>query len=235
MLSFSLRLTCNGSTFLRVTPLGKTTEVQFTSTWPSPSFEGAFLPVKREITSAGFEANWKVLNLNRSYPQYFAGSMPGINESSFGVTLLLPVDHYQKTMRSAKYAVLFISLTFMVFFFIQVINHIRIHPIQYLLIGFALCLFYTLLLSLSEHIAFTWSYMIASAGIILLISLYAHATFKKWQLTLLLFGILCMLYGFIFTIIRLEDVALLVGSLGLFAALAVLMYVTRNIQWYQQK
>lgn len=229
---FSVELSLRGSDGIKFIPLGKTTTVAMRSGWSSPSFDGAFLPQEREIDEDGFVASWKVLNLNRPYPQEFKGSVPGIHESAFGVTLLLPVDHYQKSMRAAKYAVLFITLTFVVFFFIQIMGKVRIHPVQYILVGFALCMFYTLLISISEHLLFGWAYLIAASSIVLLVSFYAHGTFKSIKLTGILAAIMILLYGFIFTIIQLQDLALLVGSVGLFIALAVIMYITRKIDWY---
>lgn len=232
-LPFSLNLDLRGSEYLHFLPLGKTTEVNTSSSWNSPSFTGAFLPLNREVNDQGFSANWKVLNLNRPYPQEFSGSVAGIQTSAFGVNLLLPVDHYQKSTRAAKYAVLFITLTFVVFFFIQIMGKVRIHPVQYILVGFALCMFYTLLISLSEHLRFAWAYLIAASGIILLVSIYAHGAFRNVKLTGILSAIMILLYGFIFSIIQLQDLALLVGSVGLFLALAVIMYTTRKIDWYQ--
>lgn len=229
---FSVDLSLRGSDYIRFVPLGKTTTVEMRSGWNSPSFDGAFLPQDREVNTDGFSANWKVLNLNRPYPQEFNGSVHGINESAFGVTLLLPVDHYQKSTRAAKYAVLFITLTFVVFFFIQIMGRVRIHPVQYILVGFALCMFYTLLISISEHLLFGWAYLIAAGSIVSLVSFYAHGTFKSTRLTGVLAAIMTLLYGFIFTIIQLQDLALLVGSIGLFLALAVIMYITRKIDWY---
>jgi inner membrane protein len=232
-LPFALNLDLRGSEYLHFLPLGKTTTVYTSSSWKSPSFTGAFLPLTREVNDQGFSANWKVLNLNRPYPQEFSGSIAGIQPSAFGVNLLLPVDHYQKSTRAAKYAVLFITLTFVVFFFIQIMGRIRIHPVQYILVGFALCMFYTLLISLSEHLRFAWAYLIAASGIVLLISIYAHGAFRNIRLTGILSAIMVLLYGFIFSIIQLQDLALLVGSIGLFLALAVIMYTTRKIDWYQ--
>ncbi len=233
--AFKMNFKFNGSNYIKFTPVGKTTDVFLNSPWQTPSFDGAFLPDKREINKNGFTAHWNVLNLNRSYPQYFIGTTSGINESAFGVSLMLPIDQYQKSMRAAKYAVLFISLTFMVFFFMQIINKVRIHPIQYILVGLALCIFYTLLISLSEQMHFGFAYLIAASAIVLLTTFYAQGTFKNMKLSIMLAAIMGILYGFIYSIIQLEDYALLVGSIGLFIALAVLMYVTRKIEWYSNK
>lgn len=231
-LHFSVDLDFRGSDYIHFVPLGKTTTVELHSPWKDPSFGGAFLPHDHTVTDEGFDATWRVINLNRSYPQHFQGSVQGINESAFGVTLLLPVDHYRKSTRAAKYAVLFIVLTFVVFFFIQIMAKVRIHPVQYILVGFALCMFYTLLISLSEHLAFGTSFFIAAAAVVLLVTFYAQGTFRNMKLTGVLGGIMSLLYAFIFIIIQMQDFALLVGSVGLFAALAAIMYVTRGIDWY---
>jgi inner membrane protein len=172
---------------------------------------------------------------NRPYPQSFKGPANGINESSFGVNLIVPVDEYQKSMRSAKYAAIFITLTFLVFFFLQILNGVKIHPIQYIIVGLSLCVFYTLLIGLSEHIPFKFSYFISSAAIVGLITLYAKSVFKIKRLTYLICLILTALYLFIFSIIQMEDYALLMGSVGLFIVLATIMYLSRKIDWYSVK
>lgn len=234
-MKFSLDLNFNGSTSLNFIPLGKMTKVDIKSKWENPSFIGAFLPDNRVIDNSGFSANWKILHLNRPYPQSFKGAVQGINESSFGVNLIVPVDEYQKSMRSAKYAVMFITLTFLIFFFVQILNGVKIHPIQYIIVGLALCVFYTLLIALSEHIAFKFSYLISSLAIISMITLYAKTIFNDRKLTTLIGGILSILYLFIFSIIQMEDYALLMGSIGLFIVLATIMYLSRKINWYAIK
>ena len=229
---FSLDLNINGSTSLSMVPLGKATHVELQSLWPSPSFDGAFLPDDRTIGQEGFHASWEVLNLNRSYPQSFKGPVQGIYESAFGVNLWVPADDYQQTMRAAKYASLFIALTFLLFFFVQLLNGLRIHPVQYVIVGLALCVFYTLLIALSEHLSFALSYLMSSVTIILMITLFAHSFSKKRKLTQVIGGILILLYAFIYLIIQIEDYALLVGSLGLLFVLAITMYLSRKIDWY---
>ena len=229
---FDFNLNLNGSTYLKFIPIGKETNVTLSSNWIHPSFNGAFLPDEREINKEGFSAHWKVLHLNRNYPQQWVQDTHNIHNSSFGVDLLVPVDQYQKSTRSAKYAIMFISFTFLIFFFIEIRNKKRIHPIQFILVGLALTIFYALLLSLSEHISFNWAYIIASFAIILLISTYSISIFKNKKLTGLMSGVLLLLYGFIFTILQLEDYALLMGSIGLFIVLAIIMYLSRKIDWY---
>ncbi len=230
--NFSLALDFNGSTGLEFIPIGETTTIKVSSTWNDPSFEGAFLPDEREITEGGFTAMWDVLHLNRSFPQSFRGAITTLAESSFGVNLIVPVDEYQKSMRSAKYASMFITLTFIIIFFVQIMYKVRVHPIQYIIVGLALCVFYTLLIGLSEHIAFGWSYLISSIGIIGMITLYAHSIFQVKRITVLIGLLLTVLYLFIFTIVQMEDFALLMGSIGLFVVLAVIMFLSRKIDWY---
>jgi inner membrane protein len=208
------------------------TDVNLASEWPNPSFNGAFLPDKRTVTVNGFKANWNVLHLNRNFPQIWTGNQHAISNSSFGIDLLLPVDNYQKSYRSIRYAILFIGFTYLVFFFIEVLNKIFIHPIQYILVGVALIVFYTLLLSISEHINYNFAFIISALATLLLIAGYVRAILKSGKLTMLISGILAVLYTFIFVIIQLQDYALLIGSIGLFIILGLVMYFSRKIDWY---
>lgn len=231
-MNFSVELHCNGSSRLAFTPLGKTTEVELRALWGTPKFDGAFLPETRIVSQDSVYAKWKVLHLNRAYPQQLTSAHSAIKESEFGVTLKVPVDSYQKSMRTAKYASLFITLTFLIFFFIQILQSVQIHPIQYIIVGLALCVFYTLLIALSEHISFGLSYLIASVGIVGLIAMYAYFMFNSQKIIILFVLLLSLLYGFIFTIIQSEDYALLMGSIGLFIVLGVVMFLSRKINWY---
>ena len=228
---FSFNLNLNGSQFLYFTPVGKETIVDISSDWTTPSFAGAFLPDTRNVSDAGFTSRWKILHLNRNYPQNWLNSDYNTENSAFGINLILPIDNYIKTDRSIKYAVLFIGLTFLIFFFLELLNNKNIHPLQYILIGFALCIFYVLLLSLSEHMNFNFSYLIAATMTIGLISWYSGSILKDKKLASLVAGNLIILYGFIFTIIQLEDYALLMGSLGLFIILTLVMYFSKKIDW----
>lgn len=232
---FATEIDLKGSQYLYFTPVGKTTDVNIKSNWNTPSFTGTYLPDERNVTDDGFTSNWNILHLNRNYPQQWIGSKYQIEDSSFGTDLLLPVDNYKKSYRVAKYAILFLVLTFMTFFFVEIMKNIFIHPVQYLLVGIAIIVFYTLLLSFSEHIKFNIAYILASILTLLLISLYTTAILKSKQFGLLIFGILLIMYTFIFTIIQLEDYALLIGSLGMFIILGIVMYLSRKIDWYNIK
>lgn len=228
---FSFDIDINGSTSLSFAPLGKETDVNISSPWVNPGFDGSFLPDKREITEAGFNAEWRVLNLNRGYPQQWVEDAFSPVGAGFGVNLLQPVEQYQKISRSAKYAFLFIFLTYIVFFFVEVINKTRIHPIRYFLVGIGLIIFYTLLLSISEVIGFELAYLTAAVSMVVLITLYSKNFLKTWSLTALMFIILSSLYGFLFFVIQLQDYSLLAGSIGLFVILAILMYFSRKINY----
>jgi len=229
--NFLIQLNLKGSSSLNFTPIGKETLINLKSKWTTPSFDGAFLPDKRTIDASGFAAYWKVLHLNRSYPQFWLNDKYSLGGSEFGINLLLPIDSYTKTDRSIKYAILFIALTFLIFFFLELLNNKSVHPLQYILIGFALCIFYILLLSFSEHIPYNWAYLIASLMTISLITWYALSILKERKLALLVGANLVLLYGFIFTIIQIEDYALLMGSLGLFLILTAVMYFSKRISW----
>jgi inner membrane protein len=231
---FSIDISLKGSEELFFVPVGKNTDVKMTSSWKDPSFTGSFLP-EREINPNGFKASWKILHFNRNYPQSWANANYDIAESKFGVNLLIAADHYQKSLRSSKYSILIITLSFLMFFLIEVTQKLRIHAFQYILIGLALMIFYTLLLSISEHLGFNLAYWISCLSVIGLISFYSSAVLANKQLSYLLAGSLTMIYGFIFIIIQIETYALLVGSIGLFTILAITMFYTRKISWYRAR
>ncbi|MDD3605263.1 MAG: cell envelope integrity protein CreD [Kiritimatiellae bacterium] len=229
---FSASLNLNGSTLLSFSPVGRETTASLSSPWPDPSFDGDFLPANRYIKSDGFTAGWHVLSLNLNYPQTWKDKKYDITSSSFGVTLVIPADAYQKAERTVKYAALFIVLTFLTLFFSEVMNRIRIHPLQYLLVGLALIIFYSLLISIAEHLGFAKGYLIASAATIGLITGYARSVLQKRSLALMVGSLLALLYVYLYVLLQLGDYALLFGSIGLFLILAAVMFLTRRINWY---
>ena len=230
--SFAMELDIKGSQYLYFIPVGKTTDINLKSDWQSPSFTGNYLPDERLLNENGFTANWNILHLNRNYPQVWKGREYSVNDSAFGTDLLLPVDNYTKSYRVARYAILFIALTFLVFFFVEVLRKVFIHPVQYLLVGLAVVMFYTLLLSFSEHITFNLSYLLAGILTLSLITGYTSAILRSKMVGGLILGILSIFYTFIFVIIQMEDFALLIGSLGVFIILGISMYFSRKIDWY---
>lgn len=219
----------NGSSNINFIPIGKTTKVDISGAWKSPGYIGNFSP-EHTLDEQGFSATWNILQFNRSIPEMWTdNNIESFSDSYFGVSLVNTVDHYQQNMRSAKYAILFIGLTFVIFFFVEIFTRRRIHPMQYLLVGLALILFYSLLLSISEQLNFALAYLMASAATIGLITLYTKSIFKSWKQTGILTFTLCLLYTFLYVILQLEDIALLIGSIGLFLILAIIMYCSRKI------
>ena len=230
-LRFNFELNLNGSKTLTFGPIGKETIVNLKSKWNSPSFMGSFLPDEHSISDEGFEASWKIFDLNRNYPQSWIGENHNILQSSFGLELLQPVDEYSKNFRSTKYALLVILLTFLLFFFFEVMNKQKVHPMHYIFVGLTISIFYILLLSLSEHIGFDRAYLFSAQAIIGLISTYSISILDTKQLAVVLSVILSAIFGFIFIILQLEDFALLAGSIGLLLVLGSVMYYSRNIDW----
>lgn len=237
-LPYEMKIRLKGSQSINFTPLGKTTKVNLKANWNTPSFVGNYLPDSREVTEKDFSAHWQVLNLNRNYSQvimdYRNASIKDIENSNFGVNLKVPVEQYQQSMRSAKYAILIILLTFTVIFFTEIMEKTRIHVLQYLLVGLALCLFYSLLLSISEHIGFNMAYLISAVLTIALVGGYTLGIIKKKKPAFIMSGLLSVLYIYIFILIQLETFALLAGSLGLFVILATVMYFSKKIDWFNE-
>ena len=232
-LTFSTNLKLNGSSNINFIPVGKTTLVSMNGAWKSPGFIGSFTP-EYNINDKGYTAKWKVLHFNRNIPETWTDKeFQSFSDTSFGVNMVDPVDHYQQNMRSAKYALMFIALTFVVFFFVEILTKTRIHPIQYLLVGIALILFYSLLLSISEQLNFGIAYLLATIATIGLIATYAHSIFKNKMQTSILVTFLGILYLFLYVVLQLEDIALLIGSIGLFIILGTIMYFSGKINWYK--
>jgi inner membrane protein len=233
-LNFEIELVLNGSEDLSVEALGKTSEVTMKSDWAQPSFSGVFLPTDRNVTAKGFTANWQVTHLNRNFPQQWVDKKFNTHEAKLGVELLIPIDHYQKTMRSVKYAILFIALNFIIFIFIEMKSKTRIHPFQYSLVAFALLIFYALLTSISEQAGFNIAYLISALAVTSLITWYAYTILKNTRMVAWVMLLQTGLYIFLFTILQLQDYALLAGSIGLFVILAIVMRVSQQIKWYSE-
>jgi inner membrane protein len=236
---FKLNLTLNGSGGIHFTPVADQNSVKLASPWPDPSFCGAFLPSERNVTAAGFTANWQLSHYGRDYAQQWTDldESAGLNPSSaanslFGVNFLAGIDAYRNVERAIKYGILFLVLVFAAFFLFEMLSALRIHPFQYALVGAALCLFYLGLLSLSEFIAFSLAYLTAAATTTLLIWFYCAKVLKSGARTLIIVGLLAAIYGFLYIALQLQDYALLFGTGGLFVVLGVVFYVTRNIDWY---
>lgn len=233
-LKFNMNVSYNGSQQIQAIPVGKTTIMTMASNWADPGFTGNYSPndETRSITDEGFKVDWKILAINRAFSQLYLNKIPNLNQFAFGTKFVVLVDEYQKSERSAKYGFLVIGLTFLIFFLIQTLSKIYIHPFQYLMIGLALIMFYTLLVSISEHSNFLKAYVIAGISVVSLITLYSKSILKNVKFTTLIGLSLTALYSFIYVIIQLENYALLFGSIGLFLILASVMYVSRKIDWH---
>lgn len=231
---FEMGITLSGSEGLLFTPLGKNTRVGISSVWDSPGFSGSFLPGKRTIDESGFSAEWEVTHLNRNYPQSWTGSQYDPQESSFGVDLFQPVDHYQKSWRSSRYGILFIALTFFVLVFLEVTRKETIHIFHYLLVSLALVLFFSLLNSLSEQTGFNMAYLISSMSTVLLVSIFTLTLFRDKKPALTVFLMLAILYSFIFILLTLNEYAYLAGNTGLFVLLAIIMGLSGRMEVFKK-
>ncbi len=233
--TFSFDIKVKGSGGIAFAPVGRETTLAVSSPWQTPSFKGAFLPSTRELTASGFKADWKISSFGRSYPQTWTdedSQLASVLSSSTGVDLYEQVDLYTKIFRSIKYAILFIVITFGAFFLFEVLSKVRIHPVQYFFIGAALAIFYLLLLSLAEQIGFPLAYSAAGGMTATLIAAYSFYGLGSKRRALPILVMLVALYGYLYFVLILEDYALLFGSLLVFALLATVMYLTRNIDWF---
>jgi len=229
-IEFHIPLQFKGAKSLRIAPVGNHTTVTLRSPWNSPSFTGRLLPSSREISSDGFEARWDISGYSRNMPQLLEGERK--IEELFGVRLHQSLDHYHLTERAIKYAALFLLLTFGVIFVMETIYGLNLHLVNYLFVGSALVLYYLLLLSLSEHIAFGAAYLVASVAITLQIGLYDGAIMKSRRHGLSVGAVIAFLYGMLFMLLQTEAYTILIGSIGLFVIISIAMYATRNINWY---
>jgi inner membrane protein len=235
-LDFSIDVAFGGSEFLYFLPLAGVTRVTMTADWPSPSFRGAYLPEQRSVTKKGFNATWRVLDVGRSFPSRWTRSDPSAtlagNSSAFGATLIEPVGVHEATLRAAKYGVLLIGLCFATYFAFELLAALRLHALQYLLIGMANCVFYLLLLALAEQIGFGCAYLASAGASAALITLYSVAVLQSIGRALPIGALLTALYAYLYVTLRAEDYALLLGAVGTFVTLAAIMYFTRHVDWH---
>ena len=232
--SLDMSINLSGSEGLQLTPLGKTTSAHLQSEWTSPSFNGSFLPLSRSVDETGFTADWEVTHLNRNFPQNWTGNAFNPLESSFGLDLFQPVDHYQKSWRSSRYGILFIALTFLVLIFLEITRKETIHIFHYFLVALGLVLFFSLLNSISEQVGFNAAYLISSIATISMISVFAGTLFREKMTALIVFGMLLVLYSFIFVLLTLNDYAYLAGNIGLFLLLAVIMRLAGSLDLFRK-
>jgi inner membrane protein len=232
---FSFPLSLNGSIGMNVVPFGQNTVVELEGDHGNPSFQGNWLPTERTIASDSFRAKWAIPFLGRSYPQAWTSEKDlekTIEASRFGVTLIDPVDHYRMAARSVKYAGLFIVLTFATVWLIEILSGVRVHAIQYLMLGGALCTFYLLELSLSEHLGFPIAYIAASAAVVGMMASYSIVALRSARRAMIVGASVAALFAYLYLLLMNEDYALLIGSVGLFAILGAIMFLTRRVDWY---
>jgi inner membrane protein len=236
--TFDFKFAVQGGKALRALPVGETTRVRVKTDWPSPSFQGGFLPVSYTLSESGFDAEWEISYLSRSIPLYWISTGSGNNEGSkdwsdeyFGVDFFKPLDHYALNTRAVKYAVLFLIIPFLTLFFLEVFSQKSIHPIQYLLSGFANVIFYLLLLSISEHISFSLAYLIAAAALTCMMTLYARSLLETWTRSAYMGFVMALLYLIMYLTLNAEDWALLIGSIAAFVITGVVMFLTRRLDW----
>lgn len=226
---FTTKFSLHGSQQLMFSPAARETKIHLTGNWPDPSFTGIKIPELPNQSDSGIDVTWKYLN--RNTPMVWNDQFLDLGASSMGANLIIPVDGYDKTERSIKYALLCIILTFAAFFLIETIYKRPLHLLQYGLAGCALVLFYTLLLSISEYTGFNLAYLIAGVATITLVTWFVGSIMRSGKLATFIGFVLTVVYGYIFTIIQLQDYSLLMGSIGLFVALAIIMYFSRKLQW----
>lgn len=231
-IAFSLDL--NGTGEFSLAPLGRNSELQLTSNWPHPGFLGSFLPTQREVSAAGYRAHWQSSWFANDMGSYFKDDMeiPWSRLPAFSADVMSLADQYQLTDRATKYAILLIGLTFMAFFVFESLTRRPLHPMQYLLVGLSLVLFYLVLLALSEHIGFTAAWLAASLSGAVMNGIYLQAVLRGWRNSLLFVAALLLLDGVMWFLLHSEDSALLLGTGVLALALSVLMFLTRRVDWY---
>ncbi|MBL0547234.1 cell envelope integrity protein CreD [Aeromonas jandaei] len=233
--TFHLELNLQGMNELEVVPLGRESKLQLAGNWPHPNFIGDFLPASRSLNQERFSANWQTSWFATDMESRFNRAMNGGEDvlPTFSVSLVQPVDHYQLNERAAKYALLFIGLTFISFFMFELLKGLRVHPIQYALVGMGLAIFYLVLLALTEHLGFGWAYLVAALASVLLNGFYLSHVLGGPKQGIGFAALLGLVYAILYSLLQAEEIALLLGTLLLFATLALIMLLTRKLDWYQ--
>jgi len=236
--TFDIQFAVQGGKAMRLLPVGETTQTHILSDWPSPSFQGGFLPTNYTLAESGFDAKWEISYLSRSIPLFWItgekgeyGGTMDLRSELFGVDFFKPLDHYALNERAVKYAILFLFIPFLTLFFLEIFSKKSIHPAQYLLSGFANVIFYLLLLSISEHLSFSAAYLIAAAALTVMMALYAYSLLETWARSAYMSLVMALLYLILYLTLNAEDWALLIGSIAAFAICGVVMFLTRKLDW----
>jgi inner membrane protein len=236
--TFDMQFSVQSGKSIRILPIGETTQARVRSNWPSPSYQGGFLPANHTLSESGFNAEWEISYLSRSIPLFWLtdekGDMDGninFQKELFGVDFFKPLDHYALNERAVKYAILFLVIPFLTLFFLEVFSRKSIHPAQYLLSGLANVIFYLLLLSISEHLPFSTAYLIAASALTVMMMLYARSLLETWARSAYMGLVMALLYLILYLTLNAEDWALLIGSIAAFANCGVVMFLTRKLDW----
>lgn len=235
--TFDLEIGLRGMRSFEIVPIGKSSTIAMTSPWPHPSFIGQYLPIDRVIGGQGFEAKWQTshlaTNVETAANECVTSNCASLLYRTVGVSFVDPVDLYLKTDRALKYGFLYVSITFLLFFLFEVLKRLAIHPVQYGLVGVALAMFFLLVLALAEHIAFGWAYLIAAVSCVVLIGYYVRYLLLSFGRSIGFVSMLGAAYGMLYVLLVLEDHALMLGSVLLFALLAAVMVLTRHVNWHR--
>ena len=243
--SFDIDMNIQGGKSLRMVPMGEDCVFDLTARWPSPSFQGSYLPLSKKIDENGFEAHWEISHLSRNIPLIWTSrGENGMDFSSslFAVNFFKALDHYDLNIRAVKYALLFIIIPFLCLLLFEIFTGNGsspgprfpqvIHPVQYLLCGVGNVVFYLLLLSFSEHFPFLPAYCVSALAVTAMMTLYSRSLLGSWKGSRLMGIIMVFCYAFLYFTLRSEDWALLIGSLGAFGTIGVVMFLTRKVDWY---
>jgi len=230
--NFNMVITIQGSRQVRFLPIGQDTHIDIAADWPSPSFQGSFLPGSSNIRDDGFDAAWDISYLSRDIPLHWKTGIIDYSDAMFGVNFFRAIDTYSLNTRAVKYGILFLVVPFLTLFLFEVLTKQRIHPVPYLLSGIANVIFYLLLLSFSEQMAFYIAYLIAALAIIAMLTLYSRALLPSWSKSWYMGLVTTISYGLLYVVLNAESYALLVGSVWAFIVVALVMFLTRKLNWY---
>jgi inner membrane protein len=234
--AFNVSIEIQGGAYIRTLPMGQDTHVTISSDWPSPSFQGAFLPGTSTVTDTDFQADWDISYLSRDIPLFWKESLGQdsltFTDSLFGVNFFRTIDTYALNTRAVKYAILFLIVPFLTLFLLEIFAKRRIHPVPYLLAGIGNAVFYLLLLSLSEQMPFYTAYLTAAAAVTVMMTLYSRALLPSWNKSWYMGLVVGVSYVLLYAVLNAESYALLIGSIGTFVIVALVMFLTRKLDWY---
>ncbi|MDR2305455.1 MAG: cell envelope integrity protein CreD [Treponema sp.] len=235
--AFDISIEIRGGQYIRFLPVGQDTHAAVSADWGAPSFQGAYLPGESAVGDTDFSALWDINYLSRDIPLFWKdyGERQTYSGSLFGVNFFRAVDAYALNTRAVKYAVLFLTIPFLTLFLLEIFTKKRIHPAPYLLSGIANAVFYLLLLSLSEQIPFYTAYLIAALAVTAMMTLYSRSLLPSWNKSWYMGLTVSISYILLYAVLNAQSYALLIGSIGTFVVLALIMFLTRKLDWYREE